>query len=59
MVQWLGLNAPNAGGTGLIPVQGAKILHAERQGKKIEGEKTCLNSLHETSIILIPKFINC
>ena len=28
MVHWLGLHAPTAGGTGLIPGLGTKILHA-------------------------------
>ena len=33
-VQWLRLNIPNAGGTGLIPGGGTKIPHAERCGQK-------------------------
>ena len=34
VVQWLRLCALNAGGTGLIPGQGLKILHAVRCSKK-------------------------
>ena len=33
-VQWLGLHASTAGGTGLIPGQGTKILHAAWHGQK-------------------------
>ena len=33
-VQWLGLHASTAGGTGLIPDQGTKIPHAMRCGQK-------------------------
>ena len=33
-VQWLRLCLYNAGGTGLIPVWGTKILHASWQGQK-------------------------
>ena len=32
-VQWLGLHASTAGGTGLIPGQGAKVLHAAWHGQ--------------------------
>ena len=32
--QWLRLCAPNAGGSGLIPGWGTKILHAVWYGKK-------------------------
>ena len=32
-VQWLGLCASIAGGAGLIPVRGTKILHAARHGQ--------------------------
>ena len=35
MVQWLGLRASTAGGTGSIPGQGTKIPHAARHGQKI------------------------
>ena len=35
VVQWLGLRASTAGGTGLIPGQGTKILHAAWPKKKI------------------------
>ena len=34
MVQWLRLPTSNAGGAGLIPGWGAKILHAEQHGQK-------------------------
>ena len=34
MVQWLRHCAPNAGGMGLIPSQGAKTLHTTQQGQK-------------------------
>ena len=34
VVQWLGLPASTADGTGSIPVQGTKIPHAVRQGLK-------------------------
>ena len=33
-VQWLGLHASTAGGTGLIPGQGTKIPHALWHGQK-------------------------
>jgi len=33
-VQWLGLCTSTAGDTDLIPVQGTKIPHATRHGKK-------------------------
>ena len=39
-VQWLGLHASTAGGTGSIPGQGTKILHASRRSqKKKKGKK--------------------
>ena len=34
MIQWLRLLAPNAGGMGLIPHQGSKVLHTTQHGKK-------------------------
>ena len=34
VVQWLRLQAPNAGGTGLIPDQGIKIPHTTQCGPK-------------------------
>ena len=34
VVQWLELPASTAGGTGLIPGQGTKILHAVQHGQK-------------------------
>ena len=34
MVQWLGLRASTAGGTGSIPGRGTKILHAVWHGPK-------------------------
>ena len=34
VVQWLGLHASTAGGTGSIPGWGTKILHAEQSGQK-------------------------
>ena len=33
VVQWLGLCASTAGGTGLIPGQGTKILQAAQRGQ--------------------------
>ena len=33
-VQWLRLHTPSAGGTGSIPDQGTKILHAARRDQK-------------------------
>ena len=33
-VQWLGLGASPAGGTGSIPGRGTKILHAVQRGQK-------------------------
>lgn len=33
--QWLGLHASTVGNMGLIPDQGAKILHAARHGQNI------------------------
>ena len=36
MVHWLGLHAPAAGGTGLIPGLGTKILHATRLWQKMK-----------------------
>ena len=35
-VRWLGLRTSTAGGTGLIPGRGARILHAVQCGKKKE-----------------------
>ena len=35
VVQWLRLEASNAGGMGSIPAQGTKILHATQHGQKI------------------------
>ena len=35
-VQWLGLHASTAGGTGLIPGQGTKIPQAVQRGQKIK-----------------------
>ena len=44
MVQWLGLCASTAGGTGLIPDQGSKILQAAGWGhkKKVETSIGCV-----------------
>ena len=39
VVQWLRLPASTAGGTGLIPGQGTKILHAAWRGQKKKKEK--------------------
>ena len=39
VVQWLRLCASNAGGMGLIPGQGTKILHASRCGKEKKKKK--------------------
>ena len=39
MVQWLGLCASTAGGTGLIPDQGSKILQATGWGQKTKKKK--------------------
>ena len=39
MVQWLRLQAANAGGMGLIPGQGTKIPHATGWGQKIKLKK--------------------
>ena len=36
MVHWLGLHAPTAGGTGLIPGLGTKILHATGLWQKMK-----------------------
>ena len=36
MEQWLGLYASTAGGTGLIPGHGTKILRAAQCGQKIK-----------------------
>ena len=36
MVHWLGLHAPTAGGTGLIPGLGTKILHATGLSQKMK-----------------------
>ena len=38
-VQWLRLCASTAGGTGSIPGQGTKILHATRRSQKKKGQK--------------------
>ena len=38
-VQWLRLRASTAGGTGLIPGQGTKILHAMWHGQKKQKNK--------------------
>ena len=35
VARWLTLHAPNAGGMGLMPGQGTKILHALSHGQKI------------------------
>ena len=39
VVQWLRLCASTAGGTGSIPGQGTKILHAEWHGQKFKKKK--------------------
>ena len=39
MVQWLGLCASTAGGTGSIPGWGSKILHAAWHGQKNKRKK--------------------
>ena len=47
MVQWLGLRASTAGGTGSIPGQGTKILQATWRGqkkKKMRSIKTTLEN---------------
>ena len=38
-VQWLGLRASTAGGTGSIPGRGTKILHAAQYGQKKKKKK--------------------
>jgi len=38
-VQWLRLRASNAGGTGLIPCQGTRPLHAMQHSQKIKANK--------------------
>ena len=46
-VQWLRLQAPNAGDTGLIPGWGTKILYATRFGqKKKKIENSFIHSLN-------------
>ena len=35
VVQWLRLHTSNAGGTGSIPGQGTKIVHAAQHGQKL------------------------
>ena len=44
VVQWLGLQASTAGGTGLIPDQGTKISHAMRHSPK---KKEDIGACHE------------
>ena len=44
VVQWLRLCASNAGGMGLIPGQGTKILHASRSGKEEKKKKKKIQS---------------
>ena len=39
MVQWFRLRASNAGGTGLIPCQGTRPLHAMQHSQKIKTNK--------------------
>ena len=41
VVQWLRLQAPNAGHMGSIPGLGTKILHAAGPGQKKENKKSC------------------
>ena len=50
-VQWLGLRASTAGGRGLIPGQGTKILHAVWHGQKKKKEKTRKNVYSVTAFI--------
>ena len=38
-IQWLGLHTPTAGGTGSIPSQGTKMLHATWCGQKTKNKK--------------------
>ena len=39
MVQWLGLHTSTAGGSGLIPGQGTKILQGTQHCQKIESKQ--------------------
>ena len=50
MVQWLRLQAANAGGMGLIPGQGTKIPHAAPS--KIKSKLT-------TKLIVLKTIVNC
>ena len=53
MVQWLRLQAANAGSTGLISGQGTKIQHAKRSGKKKKIKVPCsLQVLIEGNLVL-------
>ena len=45
-VQWLGLHASTAGGAGLIPGWGTKILHAMRHSRKKRKKKKKTISEH-------------
>ena len=51
MAQWLRLQASNAGGLGLIPGQGTKILHAVRFDKNRKSD-IYITNLHITAFIM-------
>ena len=53
MVQWLGLHASTAGGTGLMPGQGTKILQVTWQGQKKKKKKRAGNKFMKIFILKI------
>ena len=58
MVQWLRLCTFTAGDTGLIPIQGIKILHAKQHSKKIflikiKFKKWFLLTMHFTILLTV------
>ena len=55
MVQWLGLCASTAGGTGSVPGGGTKIPHASRQSQEVKNKPVKLKNTpknHVSKIIL-------
>ena len=52
MVQWLGLHASTAGGMGVIPGQGTKILYALQQSQNKQTNKNSSNKKHVNQILM-------
>ena len=58
MIQWLGLHASTAGGTGLIPSQGTKITQGIWLGKKKKKKQTFLIILPNFKLIFVVAHID-